>query len=188
MPMSSDRYRRLTEAHRDTLRLYHQYLQIKEIAQRLGISESTVNQRLTQCRKIVGATSSRAAAIWVAQHEAQKGICSPSTYSFSAMASPSLLSSVEAVTVMGTDDGSEDSDMARDDGPALPGSAVPPDNFPWPFSTAASPRNRLGSWTRLALVWAVAASLLIAAMILVLLGIGFQEALVSLQHLFIAPR
>ncbi|BBF70947.1 sigma factor-like helix-turn-helix DNA-binding protein [Sphingomonas bisphenolicum] len=187
--MSSDRYRRLTEAQRETLRLYHQHLQIKEIAQQLGISESTVNQRLTQCRRIVGASSSRAAARWVAEYEARDDICSPSAYSFSAMVSSSVLSSGEAVTVMGTDDGSEDSDMARDDAPALPASAAPPGRpTPWPLPTAASPKNRLSSWTRLALVWAVAAGLLIAAIALVMLGVGLQEALVSLQHLFIAPR
>lgn len=81
----------LTEPQRETLRLYHQHLLIKEIAEQLGIAESTVNQRLTQCRKAVGAPSSRAAAKGLAQYEKRLGLCSKSAHQFSTMAPAAVL-------------------------------------------------------------------------------------------------
>lgn len=186
--MNSDRFGRLTEAQRDTLRLFHQLLQIKEIAQALAISESAVNQRLKQCREILGAPSSRAAAKWLAEHEDQAGTCSSSTYSFSTVVLPSILPPDHEATVMEPEDGIEGEDIGRDEGVAQPipvAHQVPKRSIPWPFATAAAPENRLGVWTRLALVWPVAAFLMVAAMILALLLVGFQESLVSLQHHFV---
>lgn len=87
---------------------------------------------------------------------------------------------------MGTDL-EPDNDNPDSKGPAMPEPAWPSKRrFPWPFATASVPDNRLNGWTRLALVLPVAAFLLIAAMILVLLGIGLQEVLVGLQHLVIS--
>lgn len=82
----------------------------------------------------------------------------------------------------------DSNDDMRDDGLGHPDPAVHDTrrrSIPWPFTTAAAPENRLGGWTRLALVWPVAAVLMAIAMILALLLVGFQETLVSLQHHFI---
>lgn len=184
--MSSEKYGRLTEAQRDTLRLYL-HLQIKEIAQELGIAESTVNQRLTQCRRILGTLNSRAAAKWLVRYEEQNGLYSLSSYQFSTMASQPATPSTGAATVTGTDDGAADDNRVDSREPALPVTVEPSDRLiPWPFKTRAAPDNRLSTWARIALVLPVAACLLAAAMMLALLCIGFQDVLVSLQHLFIS--
>lgn len=184
--MNSEKYGRLTEAQRDTLRLYL-HLQIKEIAQELGIAESTVNQRLMQCRRILGTLNSRAAAKWLVRYEDENGLYSLSAYQFSTMASHRLTPSTGAATVTGTDDGAGDDNRVDSREPALPVAVEPSDRFiPWPFKTRAAPDNHLPTSARIALVLPVAACLLAAAMILALLCIGFQDVLVSLQHLFIS--
>ena len=185
----ADTFSRLTEPQRATLRLYHQHLQIKEIANHLGIAESTVNQRLTQCRKVVGAPSSRAAAKWFALYEQQSDICSKSAYQVSTMAIPSVPSPHEGLAPMGTDnDDNRVEDMGDSVSPASLAGEERPQAFPWPFATRKGADNHLLGWTRIALVVPVAACLLVMFLIVVLLGIGIQEALTGLQHLFVRQR
>ncbi len=52
----------LTDAQKETLRLYYRRFTAKEIAQRLGISPDTVHQRLAAARRKLGVSDSMAAA------------------------------------------------------------------------------------------------------------------------------
>lgn len=176
----------LTEPQRETLRLYHQHLLIKEIAEQLGIAESTVNQRLTQCRKAVGAPSSRAAAKGLAQYEKRLGLCSKSAHQFSTMAPAAVLRPHEGLDAMETGRGEQDSEMSGSEQPALP-DVDTRRPLPSPFAIPKMRDHTLDGWTRITLVLPVAALLLSLALILVLLGIGLQDALVALQHLFVRP-
>lgn len=183
-----DQYRRLTDAQRKTLRLYHRHMQIKEIALELGISESTVNQRLTRCREILGAPSSGTAAIWLADYEEANAICSRPSYRFSAMVNTDVLPSVEVETLTGVDDDSATIEQAQDEeaAPSLLEPHAPPSLW-LPIATARTPKNRLDRWSRLAMVGAMAAFLMAIALMLAILAIGLQEILVSLQHHILPP-
>lgn len=180
-------YDRLTEPQRLTLRLYHQHLQIKEIARTLGISESTVNQRLTHCRKVMRAPTSRTAAKWFARYEEDNDLYNKSAYQFSAMGEPAVLPPDRGVNAMGPKDGEQDENNAIVEHPAILDGDQARKTVPWPFETRTMPSNRLGRWTRIALVVAVSAVLMITLMIVALLGIGFQDAFVSLQYYFVRP-
>jgi len=68
--MGSDRFERLTEEQRVSLRLVHAHLTSKEIARRLGISGRAVDQRLDRARAVLGEPDRIAAAKALAAHEA----------------------------------------------------------------------------------------------------------------------
>lgn len=186
--MDATAFDRLTEPQRLTLRLYHQHLQIKEIARTLGISESTVNQRLTHCRKVLRAPTSRTAAKWFARYEQDNGLYKKSAYQFSAMGEPAVLPPDRGVDAMGPGNGDRDEEGEVQEHSALPNGDDPHNAVPWPYKTRKAPTNRLGGWTRIALVVAVSAVLMILLMIVALLGIGFQDAFVSLQHHFVRQQ
>lgn len=179
--MPGSLYSKLSDPQRDTLRLYHAHLQIKEIAETLGIAESTVNHRLAQSRAILGQPSSRAAARWMAEHEEALGLWSKTPTSFSSMASSPVSEPSEPVGMSRLSHGDDDAEGAA----ALDqfdGEAHSEGNgFPWPFATARRQENDLDWKVRLALVLPVAAILMICAMTLVVLGLGFQELLVSFE-------
>lgn len=176
------RYFLLNDAQRQTLRLVQEHLQIKQIAEVLGVSQSTVNHRLRQSRKILGQPSSRAAARWMFEQEETLGLCTKSATSFSAMAIPAPIEPDEPVGMSDNDQDAGDADcITVIEGPVDLDLQVPAvkRGFPWPFPTARRRENDLDWKTRLALVFPVAIILMICAMTLVVLGIGFQDLLVG---------
>lgn len=76
--------------------------------------------------------------------------------------------------------------MSGNEQPALP-HVDTRGTLPSPFAIPKMRDHTLDGWTRITLVLPVAALLLSLALILVLLGIGLQDALVALQHLFVRP-
>ncbi len=180
--MEGNRYTELSGPQRDTLRLYHQHLQIKQIAEELGVAVSTVNHRLKQSREILGMPSSRAAARWMVEHEDALEHWTKNSTSFSSMVNPPLIEPGEAV---GMSDANHVAGELRNikvfDDPTDLDSEMPTEKpgFPWPFPTAGRRENDLNWKTRLALVVPVAIILMVCAMTLVVLGIGFQELLVN---------
>ena len=180
--MPAVRYSKLSDAQRDTLRLVHAHLQIKEIAKTLGVSESTVNHRLAQCREIVGVSSSKAAALWMVEYEQSLDHWRKTPSSFSPMVNPPAAEPSGAVGMSGDGYETDNSEPAEivdtprglDDEASLRNRG-----FPWPFPTAGRQENDLNWKTRLALVFPVAIILMVCAMTLVVLGIGFQELLVG---------
>jgi len=180
--MPGSRYSKLTDAQRETLRLFNEHLQIKQIAQVLGVSVSTVNNRLRQSRKILGQGSSRGAARWMFEHEETLRGCTKSASSFSAMANPTALDPDGQVGMSENDQGTGDAVCVEAaETPIEIDLQAPTEkrSFPWPFPTASRRENDLGWKIRLALVFPVAIILMICAMTLVVLGIGFQELLVG---------
>lgn len=185
--MPAVRYSKLSDAQRDTLRLVHAHLQIKAIAKTLGVSESTVNHRLAQCREIIGVSSSKAAALWMVEYE--QTLDQPTLdhwrktpSSFSPMVNPPTAEPSGAVGMSGDSPETDNSELVEiGDTPSGLGDEAPlrRRGFPWPFPTAGRQVNDLSWKTRLALVFPVAIILMVCAMTLVVLGIGFQELLVG---------
>lgn len=67
--MDSSGLARLTERQRQCLRLFHANLEVKEIANRLGLSPHTVNEHLRDARKLLGVDRSMQAARLLAEAE-----------------------------------------------------------------------------------------------------------------------
>lgn len=184
--VDSTLFSKLTERQRVVLRLHHHHL-IKEVADHLGISVSAVNQSLTQCRNILGAPSSRVAAKWFAAHEQGADTYRESAYQLSTVSPNPSMPTDEGLDAMGADDGAEGNDRTHEVHPASLPDGPEPREFltPWPVKTRRVPQNQLRAATRIALVVAVAALLVAAAILVALLSVDFQDALVSLQHLFV---
>lgn len=183
MAMDPERYFQLSDAQRETLRLFHAHLQIKEIANELKIAESTVNHRLAQSRAILGFNSSRAAARWMAGHEEELRDWSKTTSSSAPMAFlPDLSPDGEVGTVEGDQKPAEaehEPIITENDDDAFATRA----GISWPFPTSRRQTNDLSWKARLMLVLPVALILMIGIMTLAVLGLGFQELLVSFETL-----
>jgi DNA-binding CsgD family transcriptional regulator len=182
--MGPEQYSQLADHLRITLRLVNANLQIKEIAHELGIAESTVNHRLAQCRSTLGFHSSRAAARWLVAHEQALGNGSFSTSSFSSMAAATLQPEDGAPNIVGDrhEDEIQGTDPGTDKRSPLPPQTGPSSaRFPWPFPTKNRQENDFTWKTRLALVFPVAAFLLVGMLTLIILAIGTQEMLVRFE-------
>jgi DNA-binding CsgD family transcriptional regulator len=68
----SRRVSRLTSGQKICLGMVAEHLSSKEIAQRLGISSHTVDQRIRQALRTLGATHRKDAALLLARHEAAR--------------------------------------------------------------------------------------------------------------------
>jgi DNA-binding CsgD family transcriptional regulator len=69
MKEMTDPIENLTEGQKDCLRLYYRRFDAKEIGRRLQIAPSTVHQRLTAARKLLGVARSMEAARALAEYE-----------------------------------------------------------------------------------------------------------------------
>jgi DNA-binding CsgD family transcriptional regulator len=67
--MNDSRFSKLTEKHKQCLRLVNQGYEVKEIARLLGLSPSAVIERLRTARQVLGVTQSRTAARMLAMWE-----------------------------------------------------------------------------------------------------------------------
>ena len=176
-----DRVARLTPPQRECLDLYGQQYSVSEIATRLNISISAVNQRLRGGRTTLGVGSSQTAARMVVQYDRSRGIWIPPTGSENTVPETSLVpTDGPAQTAEGRSD-----DRLADSGSSgeISSAAVAPSLIVKPpFPTAGRPTNDLTATSRMG--WALTLAILALAllMIVALLSLGVQDVLVGMQH------
>lgn len=137
--MADSREALLTDAQRAYLRLVHDGLTSKEIAQRLHASHHTVNAQIGVAMRVLGAASRGEAAAMLMRAEAN-GSYEPS-YEPPAIADPS------------------GPDTVGGEGPV----AAESRGLPLPVPTAGRPLNDLTIWQRLLWIIALAAVIALAA-------------------------
>jgi DNA-binding CsgD family transcriptional regulator len=169
------RFAKLTPPQIDVLRLYHARWQIKAIAAELGVSPSTVDQRLGRARRILGAHNSlHAARLW-ADHDHARTLSVLSAYGPNALLPSSPIGQARGIEAV--DDGL---DGARVDEAQRAGGVSPdptPRSFGWPLPTRGRRNNDLSSLTRLAWIVPIAVLALIILLVIALLTIDLQDIL-----------
>ena len=176
-----DRVAQLTEHQRACLELLLQHCQIKEIAQRLGVSVSTVNQRLERARRVLGAANSWAAARMMAESDRRRGIWIPPTGYENTLPDQSDPQPDEPAFIAkgASDDRLADIGYGRNPATGLISGGLV---IRWPFPTAGRPDNDLNAPSRIAWVLPIAILFLGLLMIIALLSLGVQDVLAGLQH------
>lgn len=84
---NSDRFEKLTDLHRELLRLVFQHHKSAEIAHLLGLSVGYVDNQLAEAKNLLGASSRVVAARWFAAYESRGGF---SSHEFSAPSPPTV--------------------------------------------------------------------------------------------------
>lgn len=177
--MTDERFTRLTDGQRDCLRYVLRGYQIKEIGRALGISPSTVNQRLERARNAIGASSSLAAARILAEHEGWPEIwIRAAGYENPLSAARPTTSSEVATNGSVTDDATRHTSKSEPQAGRTPS---PRSSIKWPFPSAGRPDNDLTTFYRMAWVLPVAILSLALLMIVAMLSLGLQDMLGGLQ-------
>jgi DNA-binding CsgD family transcriptional regulator len=176
-----ERFSRLKDLHRACLELLLRHYQIKEIAQKLGISVSAVNQRLERARRMLGAPNSYAAARMLADYDRRRGIWIPPTGYENAVPEVGPTPPDDPAT---TAEESPDERLA-DGGYGTASLAMPTATgivVKWPFPTTGRSENDLNAASRMAWVLPIAILSMGLLMVVGLLAIGAQDVVAKLQH------
>jgi DNA-binding CsgD family transcriptional regulator len=175
--MIAEQYARLTEAQKQCLRLVFERYEIKEIAQRLDLHESSVNERLKRARAILGVNRSFHAARLVVEHERALGTWIPPTGSSNTIAAETDVTDEDDAFVGDGifDDRLEDSvSPFRRDGA---GASIRRPSIKWPFPTRGRQENDLAIIGRTLWVPACAVIALFVMALIAVLTVGVQEVL-----------